>query len=51
MTHQRVPGIMASSHVAARRIWKSPWPKPPNGSPIPKFDRDANMMPVKPRWP
>jgi hypothetical protein len=26
MTHQRVPGMMAKLPLAARRIWKSPWP-------------------------
>jgi hypothetical protein len=27
MTQKRVPDMMASASIAARRIWKSPWPK------------------------
>jgi hypothetical protein len=26
MTQKRVPDMMASASIAARRIWKSPWP-------------------------
>jgi hypothetical protein len=28
MTQKRVPDMMAGAFIAARRIWKSPWPNP-----------------------
>jgi hypothetical protein len=51
MTHQRVPDMMASSSIAARRIWNSRWPKAQRASPIPELFNNNNGIKIRPPLP